>query len=147
MNKEYKPRFEYFEVVFFLLFLLAFIGYNVFVNFELINIFSLILFSPILILDIYSRRNIIILNDNALIIKKNFYQFSRTTTVNLGNIKKLTLKSPLKVRGIRIDYKNGDYKTFLSNLSKADLMMLGNDIKETTSINVYFEKYFKTERL
>lgn len=147
MNKEYKPRFEYFEVVFFLMFLLAFIVYSVFVKFELINIFSLILFSPILILDIYSHRNIIILNDNALIIKKIFYQFSRTTTVDLGKIKKLTLKSPFKVRGIRIDYQNGDYKTFLSNLSKADLMMLGNDIKETTSIKVYFEKYFKTERL
>ena len=59
----------------------------------------------------------------------------------------MTLKSPNKIKGIRIDFSNGDYKNFTSNLRKEDLLMLGNDIKSTTSIQVYIEYYFKTEKL
>jgi len=144
MNKEYKPRIEYFNLLFIVFFSLVFVLFG---EFELIKLIGLVVIDFILIYDIISRKKTIKLNDTELIIKNGLFRFSKTTTISLMRIKKLTLKSTYKTRGIKIDFSNGDYKNFTSNLKKIDLLMLGNDIKSTTSIQVYVENYFKTEKL
>lgn len=144
MEKYYKPKVEYFEWIFLIVFSLIFLFFS---NFDLMQIIILALVVGILIIDILSRSTIFVLNERELTITKNFYVFSRISHIDLKKVKKLTLRSPAKIRGIRIDFQDGSFKTFRSNLKKVDLIQLGNDFKLMTSVGVFIERYFSTEKL
>lgn len=144
MEKCYKPKIEYFDWTFLIVFSLIFLF---FYKFDLFQIIIFVLVVGFLIVDILLRSTIFVLKENELIITKNFYVFSRISHIDNKKVKKLTLRSPAKIRGIRIDFYDGSFKNYRSNLKKSDLIQLGNNFRLITSVDVFVERYFRTEKL
>lgn len=145
MNTEFKPRIEYLNWIFLIVFLVLFI---VFGKLNLYTVIGLLISYSLIIFDLLSRTNIIIVNEKEIVIKRNFFGISNEKKrINLKDIKQITLRSPYRIRGIRVLYKNKNLMSFKSNLRKNELIQIGEYLKTISDADVLIEGYFKTREL
>ena len=142
---EFRPRFEYLEWSFFIIILILFF---IFGKLNLINLISLFIFFIVISVHLISISNALIISENEIIIKRSFLRYSKEIRrIRLNELKSITLMNPARLRGIKVTFKDNKTKTFICNIKKSDLRVFGEIIKENTSLEVFTEGYFKTNRL
>lgn len=145
MNIEFKPRIEYINWCVLIIFLILF---TLFGKLILINVIGILVLYSLIVFDLISRSNSILLNEKEIVIKRNIFGISKEIKIiSVKDIKQITLLNPYRIRGIRILFNDKSLKSFRSNIRKRDLIQFGENLKIMTTAKVMMEGYFKTKEL
>ncbi len=145
MNIEFKPRIEYINWCVLIIFLILF---TIFGKLILINVIGILVLYSLIVFDLISRSNSILLNEKEIVIKRNIFGISKEIKIiSVKDIKQITLLNPYRIRGIRILFNDKSLKSFRSNIRKRDLIQFGENLKTMTTAEIFIEEYFKTKKL